>query len=295
MTQSDFVLVVNQGSGSHDAAVIDDVDTALVERGASVEQVATGDAEELADVLRNHEGRTIVICGGDGSVHLTVGVARSLGVLADRTFGVLPLGTGNDLAGHLRLPTDPADVAGLLCNGDPKPMDLMADDAGGVVVNVVHAGLGAEASATAAPLKSTAGPLAYPIGALIAGITESGWTATVAIDGRPLVEHTQVLMVAAGIASTIGGGTPVLPTAEVDDGRIEVMVSTDVGPGERAAFAAALRQGEHVEREGVLVASGTSVTISGQPMRHCADGEIGDEVPARTYEIQPQAWSLIRP
>ena len=68
----------------------------------------------------------VVACGGDGSLHLLVERARALG-LADRVeLGLVPLGTGNDFAGHLGIPTDPDGAAAVLRDGPTTAMDVMA-------------------------------------------------------------------------------------------------------------------------------------------------------------------------
>jgi diacylglycerol kinase (ATP) len=53
-------------------------------------------------VLQDPAAQLVVACGGDGTIN------RTLNVLGDplRNFAVLPLGTSNDLATHMRIPRD---------------------------------------------------------------------------------------------------------------------------------------------------------------------------------------------
>ena len=53
----------------------------------------------------------------------------------------------------------------------------------------------------------------------------------------------------------------------------------------------ALRDGEHVERDDVLVVRGRSVTVTGDPFPLNADGELDGPVSARTWTVRPAAWS----
>jgi hypothetical protein len=64
-----------------------------------------------------------------------------------------------------------------------RRFDLLEDDTGRVIVNAAHAGLGAEAAAAATDHKPRLGPLAYPLGALLAGIRAEGWALRVSVDG----------------------------------------------------------------------------------------------------------------
>ena len=61
-------------------------------------------------------------------------------------------------------------------------LDLVTDDAGGVVVNVVHLGVGAEAAWKAAALKDRLGTAAYAVGSVAAGAGATGWHLRVTVD-----------------------------------------------------------------------------------------------------------------
>ena len=289
-----FLVLANASAGSAD----DEAITAVVERlraAGPVDTARTGSEDEVDDALGDLGERVLVVAGGDGSVHTAVARLRSLGLAGTAAVGVVPLGTGNDLARGLGIPTEPVEAAGLVASGlAARQADLIVDDAGGVVVNAVHAGLGAEAAERAAGLKDSLGPLAYPLGALIAGVRESGWDLEVVADGTS-VHRGPVLMVGVGNGSSIGGGTELFPGALVDDGQADVVIVTSVGPAARTAFAGALRSGDHVARDDVLALRAADVVVSGDPVRHNADGEVTDEIERRRYTVEPAAWRLIRP
>jgi diacylglycerol kinase family enzyme len=102
-------------------------------------------------------------------------------------------------------------------------------------------------------------------------------------------------MVGIGNGRGIGGGTPLLPHALVDDGLLDVMVSKATGPFARVRFGAALASGEHMSDPQVRFARGRSVTVWGEPVGVNSDGETGDDVRRRTWTVSPGAWTLIRP
>lgn len=261
-----------------------------------MEVVATESPDALDEVLRGADGRTVVVCGGDGSVSLAVARAQALDLLEDVVLGVFPLGTGNDLATHLRLPTDPLVAASALLEGGTRAMDLLAFDDDRVAVNAVHLGIGVAAADRASELKPRLGQLAYPIGALLAGAAAEGLDVEVTVDDQRIDDGTPVLMVVVANGPTIGGGAPVLPDARPDDGQLEVLVSHAVAPGPRAAFGVALRAGSHTDREDVRTATGQRVVIAGEELSVNRDGELDDPAPGPlTVSVEPSAWQLVVP
>jgi diacylglycerol kinase (ATP) len=75
------------------------------------------------------------------------------GEAATTPVGLVPLGTGNDFARGVGIPLDHIEAARLVRTGRPRPVDLIVDDSGGVVVNAVHVGAGAGAAVKARPLE----------------------------------------------------------------------------------------------------------------------------------------------
>ena len=242
---SRLLVVVNRSAGTAgDDAV--EAAVATLRTGADVAVAATGSRAELDEALVARDGRRVVVLGGDGSVHA---VARALdragGLDPAEPVGILARGTGNDLARTLGLPLDPVEGASAVLAGRARPLDLLVDDAGGLVVNAVHAGVGARAGAQAHRLKERLGVVAYPVGAALAGVTSAGWPLRVEVDGRVAAHPAEgwaadgtgdVLMLGVCTGRSIGGGTPLAPHAAPDDGLADL---ADAPPAVRALIAAA--------------------------------------------------------
>lgn len=288
-----LLVVVNAGAGTADREAVDAAMAVLdAERGA--ELIRTEDLEHLDAVLADMGDRTLVVAGGDGSMHAAVGSLWRAGTLPDTTIGLLPLGTGNDLATGLDIPTDPIEAAEVVLANYATPLDLIVTDYDEVVVNASHAGLGAVAAGESERFKERLGPLAYPLGALIAGVRESGWDITVTLDGE-VVHEGNALMIGVANAPSIGGGTRLCPPAVPTDGMLDVIVVSAVTAAARVAFGVALRDGVHLDRDDVLHVRGSSVTVAGDPVQHDLDGEVTDERDSCTYEVRPGAWRMLLP
>ena len=289
------MVVTNAAAGTADERNIEAA-VAVLRGGADVRVEQCSDPDDVGSLLDGRDGRQVVMAGGDGSVHLLVSTLRRRGALApDDPIGLLPLGTGNDLARALGLPLDAAGAAESLLSGRPRSLDLLVDDAGGTVVNVVHVGIGAQAAEQASALKDKLGKAAYAVGSAVAGVRETGWDLRVEVDGRVVHDGEPVLMVAVCNGRTIGGGAEVAPDASPDDGQLDVVVATSTGPLARLGFGVAMRGGDHVERDDVSTYRGSTVTVTGEEFPSNADGELHDPVAARTWSVEPLAWSLTTP
>ena len=287
-----LVVIRNAAAGSaHEDAV--DAAVRTLREGADVEVVATSSPDDCEGAVASRGDRRVVVCGGDGSVHVIVAALRRADAL-DEPIGVIPLGTGNDLARAIGLPLDPVEAARVVLTGRPRRLDLLGDDDDGIVVNAVHLGVGAEAARQAASLKPRLGRLAYLIGGVSAGATSSGWRVTVRVDGTALVDGT-VLQVGIGLGRSVGGGSPLTPDSVLDDRLADVVVSQAVGPLARLGYGLRLRRGTHVERPDVRTARGGTVEAVGEPFHYNTDGEVRGPVERRVWTIDPRGWRLIAP
>ncbi|PJJ57290.1 YegS/Rv2252/BmrU family lipid kinase [Mumia flava] len=289
------LIVANATAGSADDEVLDSAVGLLRARG-DVDVVRTGGPDELQAALRERPAVDVVVAaGGDGSLHALIAALHTLDRLGDVVVGLLPLGTGNDFARTLGLDEDPLTVAAAMLDADPVPLDLAVDDDGGVVVNALHVGVGAEATRAAEPLKKWLGPLGYPVGALRRGLFGPARTMTVAVDGRVLDGGDDVIQVAVGVGRFVGGGTPLLPEADPTDGLLDVTISHAARFGRRVAYGLKMLRGTHTRLRDTVSVRAREVTISGRDLVWNVDGETGDGLRERTWRLQHGAYRMLVP
>ncbi len=298
-----WTVVVNASAGSSEDDVVDAVVTALRE-GVEVDLARTEDLDDLADVLgRVPQDATVVVLGGDGSLHAVVEALDRLGRLRDVVIGLVPLGTGNDFARTLDIdPQDPAAAARALLDASERDVDLVRDGTGAVVVNAAHVGVGAEATVAADPWKKRLGPVGYAVGAIVSGFTSEGFRGTVRVDGTEVPVRGRLLQVAVGNGRYVGGGAPLLPEADPFDGRLDVVVSWADTPLRRLGYAWRLRSGRHTEGDDTEPLRGTRVTVEvvgstadDGGVRGNSDGEVSDPSTSHSWELEPGAWRLLVP
>jgi len=309
MTAQHVLAIVNASAGTTNPETVDTaadiLGSAARESGATFELVRTRDLDELGAALHRLNGRLLVLFGGDGSIHSAVqclyrdGQLRHIGPI-----GIIPLGTGNDLARALRIPLDPAQAARTIIAGHVQPLGLLVSNEATIAVNAAHLGIGASAASKGASMKKKLsklrlGKLGYPLGALAAGVGRSGWTLTVRVDGQVIHnDSSKILLVALGLGSMVGGGARLIPKADLYDREVDVVVWESVRLLPRLAYALGLSDGSHARRDDVRTARGRSVRVDakeGNAFYVSNDGEIHGPFLQREWTLEPEAWQVIVP
>lgn len=294
------LMITNADAGSADRDSID-LALAVLRSDREVEVAASRSPRELNQILGGAGDRTIVIAGGDGSLHAVINALYAANDLASRTLGLIPLGTGNDFAQALNLPLTPEAAARVILSGAPRPIDLIVADDGEVVINSVHAGASVQASKIAAKWKSRLAPVGlgvfgYPLGAALTAINPPTVQLTVEADGEVIASPDQrLLMVAVGNGSSVGGGAELTPDADPSDGYADVMVSLAAGPFARFAYAWGVRNSSHTARTDVITRRAKVVTLRGERFSVSADGEVSGPRDARTWTVLPAAYKIVAP
>jgi YegS/Rv2252/BmrU family lipid kinase len=239
-------------------------------------------------------GEVVVPFSGDGVIGAVAGALRDH---ETAVMGLLPGGRGNDFARVCGIPRDPVAACAVLAGGEVRPVDVgevtSTTGAGRIFVGIASLGFDSDANRIANGAPSRLGPLVYAYGALLALATWRAATFDVVVDRD---RHTFAgWTVAAANAKAYGGGMFLAPDAELDDGRLDVVL---VAPRSRRQFVRCLPmvfKGTHVDLPSVTVLRGAEVRIAAdRPFTVYADGDPIGDLPV-TIRAIPGALRVLLP
>ena len=244
----------------------------------------------IGAAIREHEGRVdlVVLGGGDG----TMNAAAEALLDTQIPFAVLPLGTANDLARVLGIPTDPIAAAQVVLTGRRNRIDLgRANDR--LFFNIATIGLSARlARAIDRQTKKRYGALAYPITALRIGLGQPFHARIRSAQGNLELDAIQV---AVGNGRYHGGGIIVHEAAAIDDGLLHLYALQPQSLGALLAKLPWLLRGKHAVTSGVKTLTATAFEI--ETSRHLpvnTDGELTTHTPVR-FSVIPEAVEVCVP
>ena len=249
-------------------------------------------ARELAAAAAGR-GRTVVTLSGDGLVGAVAGVLRG----RDATLGVLPGGRGNDFVRVAGIPRDPVGACDVLRHGTPRAVDVGevvgADGVARTFIGIASVGFDSDANRIANEAPSRLGPLVYLYGALRAVAQWRPATFALELDGRP--STLKGWSVAAANSAAYGGGMFLAPEADLADGLLDVVTSSETGKARFLRGLPRVFKGTHVELPSVAVQRAREVRISAdRPFDVFADGDPIGRLPA-TIRAVPGALRVLLP
>ena len=252
--------------------------------------VAEGDASETARQAVQDGYDHLFIAGGDGTLNEALNGVASAGGLDAVTFGVIPLGTGNDFATALGLPDDVEAAIDQLLGSDAVLVDVgRLNDR--YFVNVSAGGFLAEVSDAVNPrLKTVAGKLAYLIGGAQVILEYEPVRAQLRrVDGAAAPEDMALYAFAVCNSRLVGGGRLIAPDALVDDGELDVCLIHAMPTLEFLTLLRRVSDGEHVEDDRVAYFRTRELELAfDRPIKVNTDGQVL-EADRCCYRILPRA------
>ncbi|OLT26478.1 hypothetical protein BJF79_12150 [Actinomadura sp. CNU-125] len=287
-----FTAIVNPAAGgSASAASLVPLARALRDAGADLAVEYSRGLPHAADLARHAAAED---ASSSASARRQVGCVGGALAGTDALFGIVPAGRGNDFARQLGVPADPAALARLLLDGEPRAVDAIKAD-GTTVLGSVYAGVDAVANANANRSRVLRGSAAYYAGALRAIAAWRPADYRVTVDGA---EHRfRGYSVIAANSGYYGFNKHIAPDARVDDGLLDVVL---IRSAPKPLFFAVMREleaGTHVRRPQVEVLRGREVRIElagppGRTLPYGADGELPGTLPV-TARVLPGALRVV--
>jgi diacylglycerol kinase (ATP) len=284
-----FHCLVNplSGGGAAPAAIVP-VARILRDAGARVEVTYSPGPVACAQLARESAARgdVVVAVGGDGMLS---SVASAL-VESGGLLGIVPSGRGNDFARQLGLGDDPEKVAHVLLEGEPSAVDVI--DAGRrIVLGSVYAGVDSLASEIVDRSHRLPRTLQYPYAAVRSIIAFTPTRFTVEVDGERLDEEAYTVVV--GNSGYYGSGMHIAPTAQLDDGLLDVVIVKAASKLRLIRSMPKLYDGTHVELDDVICLQGSEVRVrSVAPVTAYGDGERLAPLPV-TARVLPKALRVL--
>jgi len=259
-----------------------------LENACLVAASAPADARRaLVEQLRAGTERVIVV-GGDGSVHLAANAILTEGCGGRVDLGIIPAGTGSDLARSLGLARDPRSGLERILNGQARHIDVleMRTDDGRTcfVINVASAGLSGlvDEMVNAMPQR---GALAYLSATLRALGRYEPACCRVIVDGQPWFEG-RVFLLAVANGATFGRGMQIAPRAVLDDGLAEVVVIPAIGTLRLLLRLPQVYRGTHLANGEVHYCRGREIRL--EPLERLPPFDLDGE----TFASAPAVWSV---
>jgi len=244
---------------------------------------------ELARQASEEKPDLIVSAGGDGTHHYVINALYQSGV----PLGLLPLGTGNDLAKGIGIPMDAISAAAALLNGPIQEIDLA--QAGPVVYGCI-AGVGFDSTVTRYAndhARWLSGPLAYTWALLRCMSAYRPQQLEIVADGERF--SGAVLFAVVGNNSSYGGGMRLAPRAKLDDGLLDVCIVPYLSRLELLRWVPRAYRGEHLNHPGIRYLQARAITLrAAGRMELFGDGEFLQELPV-TIQVLPRALRVISP
>ncbi len=302
---SSLRLLVNpaagRGTGARHLARLAEL-AAEIGAGAPVISESAADLVEQARRAAAEGVERLLVAGGDGTLHHVVQGLAGTGC----ALGVVPVGSGNDLAGSLGVPAKLGDAVRWAATASVRWIDLLR---AGERWAVGYAGAGFDAEvagrvAAQAPAPGERrdgigsrlrGPLIYPWAVVETLIRFMPPVLSVRWDGGSF-QGPAMFAVLANLPR-FGGGMRIAPEARIDDGLLDVVVVRAIPRRTLLAVFPKVYSGRHVGHPAVITARAARAEVTadrplamfggGEPLVALAPGE------PVTVEVVPGALAVV--
>lgn len=248
--------------------------------------------DKLGEIIKKHhrEIDAVIIGGGDGTVRLAAGSLVKYGL----PLGILPLGTANDLARTLGIPSDVEEAARVVLKGNTKPVNL------GIVnrnyfFNVANIGLGVKvAKRMSGQVKKKLGVFSYVKSLFEVFQRQRPFRVAIECEGGRRLQLKSI-QVAVGNGKYYGGGVAISEDADIMGNGLLLYSLEPKRLWEIIVMGPLFRLGKIKEVNGVTVLRSRAFRVTtGRPMSISADGEIISTTPA-DFGFLPDAVNVFVP
>jgi diacylglycerol kinase (ATP) len=259
-------------------------------------------ATELAYQAGKQGYSMVVAMGGDGTVHEVINGLMQVPPKKRPILGIVPVGSGNDFAHAVNIPTNPVEALRLVLTGRPQMIDLgfVRDEHGRSEYFDNTLGIGFDAVVT---IHSHRLPLLRGFLMYLTAVIQ-----TIILNFNPMNMHVETdreswdqptLMLTLCNGPREGGGFFVAPEAKMDDGLIHYAAIRKVSRPMMFRLIPEVMNGTHGRFKQVRLGACQQMKLTSDlPLHIHADGEIysgfGTDIRQLSLEVVPQAIQVIR-
>jgi len=263
--------------------------------------ISGGSAAESSELLRIAVAMgtdAVIVAGGDGTVNLAIQELAGTTV----PLGIIPAGTGNDMASVLGLRELDADAAAdAIVAGRTRMIDLARvtriDGTTAYFGTVLASGFDSRVNDRANAMRWPRGGSRYNIAILIEFLTLKGIPYEVDLvlaDGTTERIVGDLVMGTVGNGSSYGGGIPICPDADPADGLLDVTLVRPAGRVRLLRLLTRVYKGTHITVPEVATRRVSSVRLASPGVTAYADGDPIGLLPL-TIDVAPAALRVFIP
>ncbi|WP_449416747.1 lipid kinase [Phormidium nigroviride] len=284
------LLLVNQHARSGQK-LLSQATRELQALGFELIQESTDSPHHIPDAIQRYKNQVdlVIIGGGDGTLNAAIeGLIKT-----DLPLGILPLGTANDLARTLGIPTSLPEACQVIAAGQIRRIDLGWVN-GKYFFNVASLGLSVQITQRLTKeVKRRWGILAYAATALQVIWQSRPFRAEIRVNNQSI--RVKTIQIAIGNGRYYGGGMTVAEDATIDDQRLDLYSLETKHWWQIVALLPAMRQGNHALWPGVRALHGEEIEVRTSKSRRInTDGEITTHTPA-IFRVIPKALAVFTP
>jgi len=177
---------------------------------------ATGDYDDIKDLVHQRGFTDIILIGGDGTVNQVVGALKELPV----RFGIIPLGSGNGLARSAGIPQHPSAALSLVFEGTSSRVDAFTINNR---FSCMLSGLGLDARvAYEYSRASSRGVITYTQQSIVQFFKAQPYLFEVAIDQFSF--FTDAFFISIANSNQFGNQVTIAPQASIRDGLLDIVI-----------------------------------------------------------------------
>lgn len=244
-------------------------------------------ASELAREALQRHADIVIAVGGDGSVN-EVGQAL---IGREAVLGIIPTGSGNGLARHLKISMDLDRAIEVIKNGHVEKIDTVKIN-DRFYLGVAGIGFDAEIGWAFAEYGKR-GFLSYVLLTLAQLPKYESKKYELSIDGEDLSK--EAFLISFANSSQFGGDAEIAPNAEIDDGYLDIVILKEFPLISLPKLAYQLFHSNFDQSRYVETYRGKKITLKGENLRAHLDGEPVLFPDQMDLEVLPRSLKVLVP